>query len=104
MRALMLKTPGLCGAVFIGGMDGTEDEADLFESMHSRLPRYAIASTGSAALFLFDRASVNRSAQAFAGKKLQQDVAPLVDYPTSYKLTARRILDDMGFKVPSPQP
>jgi SLOG cluster3 family len=104
MRALMLKTPGLCGAVFVGGMDGTEDEADLFESMHSHLPRYAIASTGSAALFLFDRASINRSPQSFAGKNMQQNAASLLDYPTSYKLTARRILDDMGFTPPPPQP
>ena len=55
---LMLKTPGLCGAVFIGGMDGTEEEADLFEVTHGNLPRYAIASTGSAALFLFERALI----------------------------------------------
>jgi hypothetical protein len=104
MRALMLKTPGLCGAVFVGGMDGTEEEADLFEVMHGNLPRYAIASTGSAALFLFERALIGGPPQAFAGRNMWQNAASLVDYPTSYKLTARRILDDMGFAPPPPRP
>lgn len=49
MRELMMSVPGLVGAVFVGGMLGVEDEADLFARKHPRLRRYALGSTGSAA-------------------------------------------------------
>jgi hypothetical protein len=93
MRTLMTKATGLCGAVFIGGMEGTEEEASIFETENGQLPRYAIASTGSAALEMF-----TREPQGFSGNLKQQDWKALSDYPTSYKLTARRILDDMGIQ------
>lgn len=57
MRTMMMEVPGVIGAVFIGGMNGVEDEADLFAQvhLHLRLRRYAFASTGSAALRLEQR-------------------------------------------------
>jgi SLOG cluster3 family len=96
MRTLMAQPRTLQGAVFVGGMEGTEEEAAIFRTEQGERPRYAIASTGSAALEMF-----NRTPNQFAGYLKQQDWKYLQDYPTSYKLVARRILDDMGVAAPS---
>jgi hypothetical protein len=88
MRSLMVSPKNLRGAIFVGGMEGVEEEAKLFKSAHPNLPRYAIASTGSAALGLFDRAS-----HEFAGSLPDPDI---LKSSTSYSLLARKILDDMG--------
>lgn len=53
MREAMLGVPGLVGAVFIGGMEGVEDESRLWRRQHPDLPRYALPSTGGAARCLF---------------------------------------------------
>lgn len=42
-------------AVFIGGMDGVEEEYELFSEMHPEIPCFPIASTGAAARILYDR-------------------------------------------------
>lgn len=55
MREAMVTVPGLVGAVFIGGMDGVEAEADLFRARQPHLPCYALPGTGSAARRLFER-------------------------------------------------
>jgi hypothetical protein len=52
MRRAMFERPGLCAAVFVGGMDGIFDEARLFRATNPTLPNYAIASAGGAALDL----------------------------------------------------
>lgn len=88
MRSLMVSPPNLRGAIFVGGMEGVEEEAILFKSAHPNLPRYAIASTGSAALALFGRAP-----HGFAGSLPNPDI---LQTGTSYSLVARKILDDMG--------
>jgi hypothetical protein len=87
MRKLMVSVPGLRGAVFIGGMEGVEEEANIFRQTNPRLPLYAVASTGSAAADLFEHAT--------------REVAGTLKDPTllktcrSYSLLARRILDDL---------
>jgi hypothetical protein len=50
MRNQMLERPDLEAAVFIGGMAGVIDEADLFAKMHPGGQRLFIGSTGGAAL------------------------------------------------------
>jgi hypothetical protein len=92
MRSLMVSPSSLRGAVFVGGMEGTVEEAGLFNSAHADLPRYAIASTGSAARDLFDSAPRN-----FAGSL--PDPKLLVS-GSSYSLLARKILDDMRIFAP----
>lgn len=95
MRALMVSPSNLRGAIFVGGMEGVEEEAHLFKSAHPNLPRYAIASTGSAAQNLFDRASQRPSRDPpheFAGRLPEPDI---MRTSTSYSLLARKILDDM---------
>lgn len=54
MRRAMLTDQPIRAGVFIGGMEGVEDEYELFRQIHPNLPAYAIASTGAAAHILFD--------------------------------------------------
>ena len=54
MRAAMLADFPVRSGVFIGGMEGVEEEYDLFRKQHASLPAYAIASTGAAAKIIFD--------------------------------------------------
>lgn len=69
MRESMVTVPGLVGAVFIGGMDGIEAEADLFRGFQPHLPRYALPGTGSAAKRLF-----RANPPAFSGRLPNPDV------------------------------
>jgi hypothetical protein len=99
MRSIMVSPSNLRGAVFVGGMEGVEEEAQLFKSKHGNLPRYAIASTGSAAADLFfgksERAPGGRT--QFTGRLAEPD---LLESGTSYSLLAREILKDMGISRP----
>jgi hypothetical protein len=100
MRFIMVSPSNLRGAIFVGGMEGVEEEAELFKSAHPTLPRYAIGSTGSAALDLFDRASRYTSPakpHEFAGSLTDPEV---LKTSYSYSLLARKLLDDMGISAP----
>jgi hypothetical protein len=48
--------------LFVGGMEGVEEEFDLFRRLHPGTPAFPIASTGAAAAKLFGRDSVLQSA------------------------------------------
>jgi SLOG-like protein len=54
MRRQMIDQPFSAG-VFIGGMEGVEEEFELFRDRHPTTPVFPVASTGAAALFLFQR-------------------------------------------------
>lgn len=54
MRQHMLGDHDYTAAVFIGGMEGVEDEYALFRQYHPAAPCYPIASTGAAARLLYD--------------------------------------------------
>ena len=109
MRTIMVSPSNLRGAVFIGGMEGVEEEAQLFKSRPDDLPCYAVASTGSAAADLFSgksKLAPGGKAQ-FAGRLGEPDplaagaagrpVDPgFLESGTSYSLLAREILKDMG--------
>jgi len=53
MREEMLSGPFTLG-LFIGGMEGVEDEYAMFTQLHPTLPALPIASTGAAARKLFE--------------------------------------------------
>lgn len=53
MRAEMLSGPFLCG-LFIGGMEGVEEEFHLFRTAQPNAPAFPVASTGAAAAVLFN--------------------------------------------------
>jgi hypothetical protein len=55
MRKRMIEDTKFDAAVFIGGMKGVIDEFEMFKSAHPDAQRWPVASTGAAALELFDR-------------------------------------------------
>lgn len=54
MRQHMLGDNDFAAAVFVGGMEGVEDEYALFRQFHPDVPCLPIASTGAAARLLYD--------------------------------------------------
>lgn len=55
MRARMLGDFRFDAGLFIGGMEGVEEEYRLFRERHPGTPAWPIASTGAAARILYDR-------------------------------------------------
>jgi hypothetical protein len=55
MQEKMIGSQDFTAGVFIGGMEGVEEEYYMFQRMHPTKPAYPIASTGAAALILFER-------------------------------------------------
>jgi SLOG-like protein len=55
MRERMLQSEDFSAGVFIGGMEGVEDEFKLFEQLRPGVPTFLVASTGAAARILFDQ-------------------------------------------------
>jgi len=54
MREVMLAEPFNAG-LFIGGMEGVEEEYNMFQHLQPGIPAFPIASTGAAAAILFER-------------------------------------------------
>ena len=54
MRQHMIGDNDYAAAVFIGGMEGVEEEYELFTKLRPGIPCFPIASTGAAARILFD--------------------------------------------------
>lgn len=55
MRKRMLNDNEFAAAFFIGGMDGVEDEYELFRKFHPETKCFPIASTGAAAEILYEK-------------------------------------------------
>lgn len=55
MRETMIASQEFAAGVFIGGMEGVEEEYEMFRYIHPKKPVYPIASTGAAALALYRR-------------------------------------------------
>lgn len=92
MRLAMMRVPGVCGAAFIGGMQGVESEARLFGRQLPKLPRYALSSTGSAA----ERLDV-QAPHAFHGTISDPDA---LRRAISYTVAASLIFDDLDLSRP----
>lgn len=54
MRSEMLHSADISAAIYIGGMGGILDEDELFQEYYPSRPAYPIASTGGAALKLYE--------------------------------------------------
>ena len=71
MRNAMLSRPSLAAAVFVGGMDGVEEEHRIFRQYHATAPVFALGSTGGAArklaLSLADHEHKRLTSVDFAG-------------------------------------
>ena len=55
MRKKMIGEKDYDCAVFIGGMEGIFDEFKMFRNIHPELPAFPIASTGAAALLVYEK-------------------------------------------------
>jgi len=55
MRETMIRSQNFSAAIFIGGMEGVEEEYRMFRRIHPNKPAYPIASTGAAALALYQQ-------------------------------------------------
>jgi SLOG cluster3 family len=55
MRRQMIGSAPFAAGFFIGGMEGVEEEYDMFRQMHQAAPAYPVASTGGAALLIYNR-------------------------------------------------
>ncbi|QDO94437.1 hypothetical protein FNB79_10835 [Formosa sediminum] len=60
MRELMLGDKEFAAGIFIGGMDGVEDEYKMFRELHPEALIIPLASTGAAAKFIYEN-SINRN-------------------------------------------
>lgn len=69
MRRRMVIENDFAAAVFIGGMDGVEDEYKMFVESHPKAKVFPMASTGAAALMLY-----NENSDAF-NERLKNDMA-----------------------------
>ena len=74
MRKKMIDENDFCAAIFIGGMEGVEDEYNLFKKAHPDCPVFPIASSGAASKILYIK-------NQFKDKKLLTDFCylPLFD-------------------------
>ena len=74
MRHKMIVENDFCAAIFIGGMEGVEDEYNLFKKAHPDCPVFPIASSGAASKILYIK-------NQFKDKKLLTDFCylPLFD-------------------------
>lgn len=55
LRKAMIGAFDYAAGIFIGGMDGVEEEYSLFRAAHPKAPTYPIASTGAASSILFKK-------------------------------------------------
>lgn len=55
MREAMIRSKHFGAGVFIGGMEGVEEEFEIFRRIHAEAAAHAVASTGAAAKLIFDR-------------------------------------------------
>jgi len=91
MRELMVRSPRLIAAVFIGGMEGVKEESALFARYNPGKPRYAIGSTGSAAADLLDA-----DEDHYSGRNPGPTMRNLLETSPSYPLVIERIFEDLG--------
>jgi len=59
MRHKMIVENEFCAAIFIGGMEGVEEEYQLFVSSHPNVPIFPIASTGAASRILYFKEKID---------------------------------------------
>jgi hypothetical protein len=93
MRRTMIGTTRFDAGIFIGGMEGVEEEFELFRQLNPEAILLPIASTGAAAQFIYER-----ERQAL---DLPDDLLTEYSYPTLF----RRLIglpDSRGHRRPKP--
>lgn len=72
LRETMLARPNLVAGVFIGGMEGVEDEFDLVRRLVPNIPCFPIGSTGAAAQILLAQHATEHPTEV--GERLAEDL------------------------------
>jgi hypothetical protein len=75
MRLKMLSSEQFFAGIFIGGMEGVEEEYCMFREMHPKAFAFPIASTGAAALILYKNSKTDLPSE------LETDLA----YPSLFR-------------------
>jgi hypothetical protein len=75
MRRQMIGSEQFVAGVFIGGMEGVEDEYRLFRAAHPSVKALPVASTGAAALIIYERERAS----------LPEDLLVDLAYPTMFR-------------------
>ncbi|RGQ70035.1 hypothetical protein DWY72_10310 [Phocaeicola plebeius] len=65
MRERMLKDNEFYAGIFIGGMEGVEEEYEIFTRLHPASQVFPIASTGAAAKIIYDKYFKNQKPQLY---------------------------------------
>ncbi len=81
MRRQMLKREDLIGAVFLGGMEGIEDEAKMFRKLHPTRVAAYVGAPGGAARELAERELAHVRANPQAEIEWFADLAQSREYP-----------------------
>lgn len=96
MRVQMLKEHNLSAGIFFGGMEGIEEEFDLFKEIHPRTPMYLIGSSGGATKILFEKFFKDEKEWAFPWnyniRELKNELYKSKIYPSLAKLVMNDII------------
>jgi len=95
MRVQMLKEHNISAGIFIGGMEGIEEEFILFREFYPENPMYLIGSSGGATKLLFEKYFKDEKEWGFPWnydkKELKNELYKSKIYPSLAKL----VIDDI---------
>ncbi|MCD5401356.1 hypothetical protein LR013_02005 [candidate division NPL-UPA2 bacterium] len=98
MRYKMLSDTEPIAAIFIGGMEGIEEEFNLFIKKHSKTPVYPIGSTGGASKILLEKKimrAIEMKKWGFEWKYGSNEILNELDRFRIYPSLINRILCDL---------
>ena len=96
MRVQMLKEHNISAGIFIGGMEGIEEEFDLFKDIYPETPMYLIGSSGGATKILSEKYFTNEKEWVFPWdyniRELKNELYKSKIYPSLAKLVMNDII------------
>lgn len=98
MRKEMIKIIPLNAAIFIGGMEGIEEEYSLITKLYPNIPVYPIATTGGAAKKIFRENIINQEIWKFSWKYEVQNLIHYLNNSKEYSFLIKQILLDIKIK------
>ncbi|MEJ2251103.1 MAG: hypothetical protein P8Y70_13055 [Candidatus Lokiarchaeota archaeon] len=98
MRKQMIKFIPLNAAIFIGGMEGVEEEYSLITKLYPNVPIYPIATTGGAAKKIFSEDIINQEKWKFLWEYDDQNLISHLKNSKEYPFLIKQILLDIKNK------
>lgn len=99
MRKCMIGEKKPAAAIFIGGMEGIEEEFDIFIKKYPYTPVYLISSAGGATKLLFDDYFLNQDKRNFKWKYNSPDLLFQLNKSDHYPFLAKQIFFDITTKL-----